>query len=283
MTDRECVAFLQWALPRLRMRWPGYRKVRRQVCKRVSRRMAELAVADAEEYRTFLQEHPQEWDRVDSFCRITISRFFRDREVFHTLRDEILPALAEAALAEGRLELRCWSAGCGSGEEPYTLNLLWRLPADGSLSCRLDRISLLITATDSDPTVLERARSAVYPRGPLKEVPESWLPLAFDNSKDDFVLRSPFKEGVRFQELDVRREAPEGALDLILCRNLVFTYFEESLQVEILHRFLDRLRHGGCLVTGGHERLPAGEWPLRRLSSGLPIYLREDGLEQRTP
>lgn len=274
MTDTECVTFLQWALPRLRMRWPGFRRVRRQVCKRISRRMMELELTDPQDYRAYLEAHENEWETLDSFCRITISRFFRDREVCHSLRDVVLPSLAEQALSEGRRELRCWSAGCGSGEEPYTLSLLWRLPPDTSLSARFPQISFQIAASDSEPAVLDRARAAVYAPGTAKELPPSWIPMAFSGSDTGLSLRSDFGEGVRFSELDIRKEVPEGPFDLILCRNLVFTYFDEELQREILLRLVDRLRAGGCLVMGAHERAPDGQWPLTRQSPGLPLYWR---------
>jgi len=274
MTDADCVAFLQWALPSLRMRWPGFRKVRRQVCKRIGRRMTELDLTDPLQYRAYLEEHPLEWKTLDGFCRITISRFFRDREVCHSLRDVVLPTLAKRALAEGRSEIRCWSAGCGSGEEPYTLSLLWRLPSDTSLSGRFPQISFRVTASDSEPAVLERARAAVYERGTVKELPPSWIPLAFDESDAGLSLRSDFREGVRFSELDIRQESPKGPFDLILCRNLVFTYFEEGLQREILRRLVDLLQAGGCLVMGAHERAPEGQWPMTRLGPGLPVYWR---------
>src|SRR5438477_9810042 len=118
----DCVEFLQWALPRLRMRWDGFRKVRRQVCRRIERRSRELGLTDLAAYRDYLERRPDEWARLDALCRVTISRFYRDRETFAALEQEVLPALAR-----GGAEIEVWSAGCASGEEPYTLALLWKL------------------------------------------------------------------------------------------------------------------------------------------------------------
>ncbi|MFB3131394.1 MAG: CheR family methyltransferase, partial [Rhodothermales bacterium] len=123
MKDTACVDFLQWALPKLHMRWPGFRKVRRQVCKRVRRRMRTLGLDHTEAYRAYLEAHPDEWDVLDAMCRITISRFYRDRGVFDLLRATLLPQRAQRATDE--TTLRCWSAGCASGEEVYTLKILW--------------------------------------------------------------------------------------------------------------------------------------------------------------
>ncbi len=123
MTNDECVAFLQWCLPRLGMRWAGFRKVRKTVCKRVARRLHTLGLPDADAYRRYLVGHEAEWPRLDAMCRIPISRFWRDRGVFDLLADEVFPALATAAAARGDNCLRVWSAGCASGEEPYSVRL----------------------------------------------------------------------------------------------------------------------------------------------------------------
>ena len=115
MRDDDCIVFLQWALPRMGFWWPGFRKVRRQVCKRVGRRMKELGLTDLEAYREHLEVHPEEWATLDGFCRITISRFFRDRGVYETLGREVLPGLARLSSSEGESPVRIWSAGFGGG------------------------------------------------------------------------------------------------------------------------------------------------------------------------
>ena len=122
MNDAECVEFLRWALPRLRMRWAGFRKVRRQVCRRVERPVRELGLADIGVYRTVLESTPGEWRRLDVLCHVTISRFYRDRGVFQFLERNVLPELAERAVARGAA-VEAWSVGCASGEEPYSLVL----------------------------------------------------------------------------------------------------------------------------------------------------------------
>ena len=94
MKDEQCVRFLPWALPQLRMRWDGFRKVRRQVRKRLARRLRELGLADTEAYRDYLRRHAEEWHYLDTLCRITISRFYRDKGVYAALSEQVLPTLA---------------------------------------------------------------------------------------------------------------------------------------------------------------------------------------------
>src|SRR3981081_3243192 len=127
MNDSQCVAFLQWALPRLGMRWEGFRKVRRQVCERLSRRLAELELRDLAAYRAHLGQHPEEWTVLDALTHITISRFNRDRRVFAFVQREVLPALATGAISRSSDTVQVWSAGCASGEEAYTLAIMWQL------------------------------------------------------------------------------------------------------------------------------------------------------------
>lgn len=127
MKDKACIQFLQWALPKMQLRWSGFRRVRMQVCKRIGRRIAELGLANAAAYRDYLHDHAAEWQVLISLCRVTISRFYRDQAVFHFLGEIVMPQLCESLHQQGEKELRCWSAGCARGEEAYSLVLLWQL------------------------------------------------------------------------------------------------------------------------------------------------------------
>jgi chemotaxis protein methyltransferase CheR len=271
MQDPECIAFLQWALPRLRMRWPGYRKVRRQVCKRVARRLAGLGLTDTFTYRAYLETHPDEWKQLDELCPIPISRFYRDRAVFECLGQKVLPILARAAGAQGLDRIQVWSAGCGAGEEPYTLAIMWRL----SLQQQFPNLKLQILATDINRDQLDRAVVASYSHGSLKQLPESWIEGAFEENSGRCCLRPEFKASVEFQQQDIRRQLPSRIFDLILCRNLAFTYFDEELQREIARSLHSHLRPGGVLVLGVHDVLPPGTEGFHALESRLHIYQRD--------
>ncbi|MGB8275306.1 MAG: CheR family methyltransferase [Alphaproteobacteria bacterium] len=254
MKDEDCVSFLRWALPRLGFRWPGFRKVRRQVCKRVRRRLNGLDLPDVAAYRRFLESTPGEWPALDALCRIPISRFWRDRGVFDHLAAHILPRLANEADRSSKREIRAWSAGCASGEEPYSLAIAWELGA----ALRFPRLSLQILATDADAALLERATRAVYPRGSLKDLPQAFRDAAFEETNGQYRLRERFRAPALFRCEDIRTAMPEGPFDLVLCRNLAFTYFDEAGQRAALEKIAARLSPGGYLVIGAHEKLPKG-------------------------
>lgn len=268
MNDAECVEFLQWALPQLHMRWPGFRKVRAQVCKRLWRRLGQLELSSAEQYRGYLAAHPQEWTVLDGLCRVTITRFYRDRMVFSKIGGEVLVQLANTARHENRETLRCWSIGSASGEEPWTLAILWQ----ELLAERFPSLRLEVIATEADPRLIERAQTACYPFSAVKNLPERLRERAFDKRGERYCLRRAYREEVRFLRQDIRRDLPKGPFDLILCRNLVFTYFEETLQLEILQQLHTRLLPTGWLILGVHEQLPPPHPGWMAVSERLGLY-----------
>lgn len=272
MDDKACVEFLQWALPGLRMRWAGFRKVRHQVCKRINRRLQFLQLPDIKSYQEYLQRHREEWAVLDGLCRVTISRFFRDRLVFSSLQSLILPELVQRMERRGDTALRIWSAGCAAGEEPYSLSILWDLDVKERAADTQTKIEII--ATDSDQRLLDRAIEACYPYSSVKNLPEDWRRRAFVESDGAFCLCPPFRQYVNFICQDVRVETPPGIFDLILCRNLIFTYFEDELQRQILRRMANALQPEGFLVIGIHETLPQDYDDFVARSQRLGAYQR---------
>lgn len=253
MTDRECVQLLQGTLPRLRLRWAGFRKVRGQVCKRIAQRISTLGLPGGQAYAEYLEGHPAEWTTLENCCRITISRFYRDQAVFRTLEERLLPELARVAFSQGKSALTCWCAGCASGEEPYSLAILWRL----RLQERFPGLRLNLLATDADEAMLDRAREGVYQASSLKELPLPLLTDAFARAGGCYHIGAPYRDAVQFLRQDLRHGTPGGTFDLILCRNCAFTYFEESLQREVLAALGQAMVPNGLLVIGIHEKLPS--------------------------
>lgn len=271
MKDNQYIHFLQWALPHLNLRWRGFRKVRRQVCKRIHNRITELGLENLNSYKDYLKKNSAEWAVLDHFCRITISRFYRDRVIFEYFFSDVLPSLLQSFNRKSCKTFRIWSAGCASGEEPYTVAIGWQhtvLPV-------YPEIQVDIIATDIDPVMIKRADDAIYPQSSLRLLPEKWKAEAFKKKEDNFILGQHYKNAVRFKKLDIRKKAPEGSFQVILCRNLAFTYFDNALQRTVLQTMEKKLVSGGILITGGHEKVPIERSGFVPWLENMPIFQKK--------
>ena len=255
------------------MRWEGFRKVRAQVCKKIARRMNQLHIKSVVDYCEFLETHPEEWDWLDALSLVTVSRFYRDKAVFAFLENDILPTLANQVNNQGRNLLRVWSVGCCSGEEPYTMALIWKV----RVQQQWPHIRLEVMATDVDPKLIQRAKKAAYPYSSIKALPGEWRHSLFDQRNGLFYLKPECQRDVHFVEQDVRVTTPRGMFDLVLCRNLVFTYFDIEQQHEILDRIHTAIRPDGVLVIGTQEDLPKSTQGFSVYSEKLKIF-RKDSL-----
>jgi chemotaxis protein methyltransferase CheR len=229
--------------------------------------MDTLGLGDFAAYRAQLEADPTEWRILDECCHITISRFFRDRAVFETLRQRVLPDIAARAKREGRGAL-VWSAGCASGEEPYTLKIVW----DIEVATSYPGVSLSIFATDVDEAMLARAREGCFEATSLHELPPHLVDEAFDRVDALYCVKARHRDGIEFIYQDLRLETPTPIFDLILCRYVAFTYFALPLQQTVLARIVDRLAPHGYLVIGGHEQLPKGDIGLSPLTGTPQIF-----------
>lgn len=274
MTDTAYVEFLQTSLPHLGLRWQGFRRVRGQVIKRLKRRLRALQLHDLSAYRAYLETHPEEWRVLDSMCRISISRFYRDHGMFQTLQADVLPRLARYVQTRHEGVLRCWSAACASGEEAYTLGIMWHL----RVSPRFPDVQIDVVATDIDPHLLARARRGRYAWGSLKDLPAYWIEAGFDRCNQNYVVRETFRHAIRFVEQDIRQAFPQGSFHLILCRNLVFTYFADALQRTLLAGMTSRLVSGGILLVGKHESLPQPHPSMVRYAGQQGFFQKTDAL-----
>jgi chemotaxis protein methyltransferase CheR len=253
------------------MRWPGFRRVRSQVCKRLQRRIEQLQLKDLFNYRVYLTEHADEWAILDKICQITISRFYRDKMVFSFLGEQVFPYLVNQLEQRQETKLRIWCAGCGAGEEPYTLALLWAM----QFHLAHPSIKLSIVGSDSNPQMMGRAKQAIYPYSAVKNLPSAWRETAFTQHNGQYHLLPEHQQNVKFLCQDLRKELPDGLHDLVLCRNLAFTYFNEALQREVAQRIRDNLIPGGVLMIGVHEALPSECAGFTAWSERLGIYRRQ--------
>jgi chemotaxis protein methyltransferase CheR len=252
----------------MHLRWPGFRKVRRRVYKRVNRRLLELGLPSLDAYQVYLEDHPAEWEVLGSLCWMSITRFYRDRSVFQHLESDILPHLAQLVAGAQDYEMRCWSAGCASGEEPYTLAIIWQQ----RLASRFPALHFRVVATDIDPQAIQLAERGCYHWGSMKELPAEWRAQAFVAAGEELCLKDEYRPAVTFLVQDLRESVPDGLFEIILCRNLAFTYFDEATQRKTLERLTNKLAPGGALVIGKLESLPQGESEVEPWSIHMGVY-----------
>ena len=246
MTDFE--TFLAEALPFFGLSPPALR--RRNIRRRVMKQMESQGIHDFRAYLSFLRRDLSEREALRPLLTVTISRFFRNRRVFDTLSRQVLPPLA----AKGQ-PIRAWSAGCASGEEAFTLRILWEeLPGP--------KPSLFLLATDVDESCLARAREGRYPESSLREVPRSTEERYFRREGEGYRLPEVVVRSVEFRKHDLLRNFPPGNFDLVLCRNTAFTYFDVPRRAAVTEAIASVLPPRGILVIGRTEKLPpqAAEW-----------------------
>ncbi len=246
----ETADLLRWAMPRLGLDPRGFRNVRGTVIRRVRRRIAELGLEGPEAYRARLEGDAEEWARLAAMCRIPISRWWRDASVYRLLEEELLPEQAAHASADGRDVVRVWSAGCASGEEPCSVAVAWAARA----ARRATAPRLEIVATDADPQAIARAKELAYTESSASELPREHAPLAFAPGARR--VRPEISGRITFVVEDLRVASPVGRFDVVLCRNLAFTYFDEASRREVAARLVASLAPTGLLVVGRGETLP---------------------------
>jgi chemotaxis protein methyltransferase CheR len=222
----------------------------RYMKRRITIRIRATGSDTAAEYRHLLAGNQDEIDRLLRVMTIHVSQFYRNRSTFERLQEEILPQIFLRCNAEARDHVHFWSAGCAGGEEPYTLAIITR----EGFHEETDRREVVITATDVDLPVLDKARAAVYGEERLVEVPPRLLEKYFTRFGSSFTLSGEIRGMVSFSTGDLLDTSSYPKSDLILCRN-VLIYFERAQQEKILDGFADALPDWGILVLGRSETL----------------------------
>lgn len=218
------------------------------VCRRVDRRMALHQLPDAGNYVRFLRENPQELDLLFSELLIGVTSFFRDPTVWDELRTDILPRLLGTRAQGG--QLRAWVAACSTGEEAYSLAMVFREALEAAGEHR--SISLQVFATDLDKRAIDKARSGMFPASIAADVGAERLERFFSAEGGGFRVRKEIRDLVIFAPHNAIMDPPFPRLDFLSCRNLLI-YLEPELQKKLLRLFHYSLRPGGFLLLGSAE------------------------------
>ncbi len=233
--------------------------------RRIQKRIFATNSADLNAYKEYLEQNHSELDKLIDVLTINVSRFFRNTFSFEYFSDYILPNLISEKIASKDQSLRIWSAGCSTGEEPYSLAILIKEITEKEKL----KISTTIIATDIDKNALKYAKKAVYPFEKIKNLKYHLLEKYFITQGNVFQLSNEIIQMVRFSEYDmldkktyVPPECIYGGFDIVLCRN-VLIYFKSDFQEKIFNKLYRSLNENGILFLG------EAEVPLEKLKRKL--------------
>lgn len=220
---------------------------------RINRRMRELGVQDVGEYIEYVRSAPEiERDGLASVLTTNVTAFFREPHHFDYLRREFIPAWLDKQ--HGRPRFRAWSAGCSSGEEPYSIGMTVLEALE-----KAPGADVRILATDLDTAMVRAARDGIFQlnrsSGLGGTVLKRWFLRGAGAQSGLIRVRPQLREIVRVMPLNLLEEWPmKSQFDVIFCRN-VFIYFDQPIKTRILSGFADRLESGGLLFIGHSETL----------------------------
>ncbi len=261
--------FLKETALLLGLQWRPFQ--RRGIERKVERRIAQLGLPNFEEYLSRIKSDPAEQVHLSKILTVTISRFFRDKEAFDTLETSVLPAILRS---REKGDLKIWSIGCASGEEPYSLSILWKEKFENGFP----ETRLSILATDIDEKMIERSKEGRYKKSGLQEVPDRIFKNYFRVENEFYVLDRAIRERVEFRKHNILKEEPFPGMDIIFCRNLAFTYFSKESQIKVLKKLAFSLKEKGYLVIGKDEAPP-----LTYPTLFVPVFQAEKIYQKFTP
>ncbi|WP_432355119.1 CheR family methyltransferase [Sporosarcina sp. A2] len=196
---------------------------------------------DFNEYFELIRSDRSMMDEFLDRMTINVSEFYRNSQRWDVLDKKILSQLLQKTK-----KLKCWSAACSTGEEPYTMAMV--------LSNHVPLKEVAITATDLDMGVLEKAKVGLYPERSLKEVPSAMKQKYFKQEGQFFQVTDDIKKTVAFKQHNLLDDAYGKDFDLIVCRN-VMIYFTEEAKDQIYTNFAKALKPGGILFVGSTEQI----------------------------
>lgn len=172
---------------------------------------------------------------------INVSEFYRNPQRWKVLQDKVIPELLKT-----RSRLSIWSAACSTGEEPYSLAIMFKE--------NFPQVNVKILATDIDQSILERARAGIYQKQALKDLPSALKKKYFKKENELYYIDEQFKRNISFKQHNLLADRYPSNIDLIVCRN-VLIYFTDEAKVQIYNKFSESLTDSGVLFVGSTEQI----------------------------
>jgi len=243
------------------------------IYRRIERRMSIHKIDRIAAYVRYLQENPQEVELLFKELLIGVTSFFRDPAAWDQLREKFLLALLEGRQTGGNL--RAWSTGCSTGEEAYSLAIIFKEALEQVKPT--ENFTLQIFATDLDRDAIDKARQGIYPANIAADVSPERLKRFFVKEDDRYRVSKEIREMVTFATQNIIMDPPFTKLDILICRNLLI-YLTPELQKKLLPLFHYCLNSGGALFLGSAESISTFTEIFEPLDSKMRIFRRRESV-----
>jgi two-component system, chemotaxis family, CheB/CheR fusion protein len=242
------------------------------ISRRIESRMNTNQIHNLSKYVHYLQENRREVEVLFKELLINVTNFFRDPETFEILKNKILPPLIRNKADDDTI--RIWIPGCSTGEEAYSIGMIFRELLEESENTR---IKVQIFATDIDEDSINKARLGVYPSNIVKFVSEERLKKFFIKKTNTYQIRKELREMIVFATHSVIKDPPFTKLDMLCCRNLLI-YLTADLQKKLIYIFHYALNANGILFLGSSETLGGYSDLFLPLDAKWRIFKKREGV-----
>lgn len=213
----------------------------RQMKRRIESLIKRNGQVSYEAYYNLLNRDKKVFDEFINYLTINVSEFYRNENQWELLKTEIIPSMLQR-----KRTLKIWSAACSTGEEPYTLAMV--------LSNFFPTKEIKILAADIDKEAINKAKSGIYSKKSIANVPEPFKKKYFSPIGESFKISDEIKNCVEFKQMNLLKDTYPKGFDLIVCRN-VMIYFTEDAKDEMYHKFNASLADNGVLFVGSTEQI----------------------------
>jgi chemotaxis protein methyltransferase CheR len=248
-------------------------KKRYFITKRLAKRLDEINALSVREYLRYLKfkDDGSEFQELMNLLTVNETYFFREFNTLEAFAEYGLQEVAESKLASGDNTIRIWSAGCSTGEEPYTLAIITRELLDNP-----DKWNIEIVATDIDEVVLDKALKANYDNRSVKDVPEEYYKKYFNHINGCHVPVKKIRDMVTFEHLNLMDRISmrkKRNFDFVFCRN-VLIYFDDISRKQVVDHFYIALNKGGYIFLGHSESVGrvTTAFNMKRLGSNVVYF-----------
>lgn len=240
--------------------------------RRIERRMELYQLSSIQDYAQYLNEHVQEINLLFKELLIGVTHFFRDPLTWEQLKNDILPTFFSNN--KGNSTLRAWVTGCSTGEEAYSLAIIFKEALEALLPTKKN-FSLQIFATDLDKDAIDKARQGIFPKSIIDDVSEARLQRYFTEVEHGYKINKDIRDMMIFAPQNIILDPPFTKIDILTCRNLLI-YLDPELQKKLLHLFHYSLNPNGILMLGSAETIGGATYLFSAFPGKTRLYRRLD-------